>query len=258
MTSSNGRPTAKWFALLPVAALVVFAGTLARCWAIARDNGRLEYFISYGVWPDISVLGIAQPEHTWFGGGFSLLGVVMLGFFAVRYTQLRGAAPVARSTARRVTNHVLVSAGFLSIGCLLVMAWIPADASPVHFFAALAAFGLLAIYELAHAALCASFVREGTLGVPMLAWSFVCPFGVVAGVVLWIVKQSALWQYGAVALLFAYFLPMSFVLTRPASLLAPGLVDASGGQRHGEGRAASGFALDADMAAHAVDDVARD
>jgi hypothetical protein len=162
------------------------------------------------------VLGIAQPEHTWFGAGFTLLGVVMLAFFAVRLLLLRGAAPIARSSVRRFVNNALVSTGVLSIGCLLVMAWIPADASPIHFFAALAAFGLLAIYELAHATLCLSFVREGTLGAPLLAWSFVCPFGVVAGVVLWITRQSALWQYGAVALLFAYFLPMSLALARPA------------------------------------------
>jgi hypothetical protein len=216
MTSSNGRLSSKWFALLPVAALVSFAGTVARCWAIARDHGRLEYFTVTNRWPDISVLGIAQPEHTWFGAGFTVLGVVMLAFFAVRYAQLRGAAPVARSSARRFLNQVLVSMGVLSIGCLLVMAWIPADASPIHFFAALAAFGLLALYELGHAALCLSFVREGTLGAPLLAWSFVCPFGVVAGVVLWIARQNALWQYGAVALLFAYFLPMSLALARPA------------------------------------------
>jgi len=211
---SSRQRSPKWPAALPPAALVVFAATLTACYFVASSHHRLDVFFETKQWPDISVLGIESPEHEWFAAGFSVLGVVMLALFVFRHAQLRKAAPVATSWSRRWLNHSLVVIGILAIVCLLAMAWIPADVSILHFFSALAAFGLLALYELGHALLCLSFVGEGSLGWPMLLWFLLCPFGVVSAVSLWVVQQNALWQYGAVLLLFAYFLPLSPALTR--------------------------------------------
>jgi hypothetical protein len=49
------------------------------------------------------------------------------------------------------------------------------------------------------------------------AWLFVCPFAAMACVYLWIGEGSVLAQWTAVALQFAYFLPLAPAFGEPAA-----------------------------------------
>ncbi len=181
------------------------------CFWLAQSQGRLDGIFERQRWPDISVLGIGWPERAWFTGGFTLLCALMLALFLGRAWQL-ARVPAGRSW--NFGNGLTALVGVAAVVCMVVMAWIPANVSRWHFDAAVSGFGFLAVYELAHALLCVRLVARGLLGRGLLGWLFLCPLGVIAGVYLWITQHNALWQYGAVVLLFAYFLPLSGVLGR--------------------------------------------
>jgi hypothetical protein len=200
--------TSRWLSYLPWAGLITFLGTVAVCGAINHSQGHLDVFYEDKRWPDISVLGIRWPARIIFSLGFTVLSGIMLALFLGRGRQLSQTSIVQRSTVRRWLNRFSSITSFLAISGLLVMAWIPANVSRYHFYAAIAAFLLLAIYELSHAILCLSFARQGQLSSWLLAWLLLSPFGVATAAVLWVALRMTLMQYLTVVLLFSYFIPL--------------------------------------------------
>jgi hypothetical protein len=208
---------------LPFVALGVLVATLATCFQVASAGGHRWG----GALPVISSLGRDMPEHAWFAAGFTVLAGVMAVVFRTRARMLALEPRVARSLGLRLVGHACSLFAAVSLASMLVMAWIPDGASPLHFFAALATFGALALYELAHAGVCVALARPPARaddppgprspGPLVRAWLFVCPFAAMACVYLWIGEGSVLAQWTAVALQFAYFLPLAPAFGEPAA-----------------------------------------
>lgn len=193
-------------ALLPVLALAIFVATLKACFQAARAAGHLDVWDEMGWTPVISALGEKEPERTFFRGGFSALAAVLALTLVARALQLRGDGALAGAWVRR---GFVVFSGAIAIVALLVMAWIPDDVSPLHFFAALLTFFFLSTWELLESTLVLTAVRARGVRwfhVLQLLWSFACPFASCAFVGKWIASGDAEPQYVAVGLQFAWFL----------------------------------------------------
>lgn len=211
-------PPSRARTLLPFVALAVLVATLAICLHLGAAKPLWKYDL-----PVISSLGERMPERGWFVGGFSLLAALMALLFLTRARMLAREPRVERSLGLRARVHACSLLAALSVATLLVMAWIPDHVSPIHFFAALATFGTLALYQLAHASICSALTRPGEVPGPrgpgpwVRAWLFVCPFAALGCVAHWIVGRSVPAQYAAVALQFAYFLPLSPAFGEPSA-----------------------------------------
>ncbi len=193
-------------AILPALALAIFVFTMKTCFRLAREAGHLDVWDQMGWTPVISALGERDPERAVFREGFTALAVVLALTLFARAVQLRGDASVARAWIRR---GGVVFAGVIAIVALLVMAWIPDDVSPIHFFAALVTFFFLSVWELLEATLFVTMFRARGIRAHhalQLLWAFACPAASCTCVGLWISSGDAEPQYAAVALQFAWFL----------------------------------------------------
>ena len=214
------KPWAAARASLPLIALAILVGTLHQCMRVARAAGHDVGDVWSRNPPVISALGDLPPEHAWFGAGFTLLAVVMVLVLGSRTWMLARDGRVRASAPLRWSNRITALIASSAMVALLIMAWIPDSASPIHFIAALCTFGLLAIYELAHAAISITLARRDDAvapngpGVALSLWFFVCPLAALGCVYAWIAMQSSAAQYAAVGLQFAYFIPLSPTLHR--------------------------------------------
>jgi hypothetical protein len=209
---------------LPSVALAVLVGTLVGCHRIARAHGHLPY----NDLPVISALGSRMPEHAYFRWGFTLLATVMALAFVTRARMLALEPRVVHALGLRAMVWSCSAFAALSMGSMLVMAWIPDGVSPLHFVAALATFGALAVYELTHASLCIVLARPDPSddhgarpphnpGALVRAWLVACPFIAIACVYAWVAEGSVVAQYAAVAMQFAYFLPLTPAFAEPTA-----------------------------------------
>jgi hypothetical protein len=232
----------------PFLAFGTLVATVNYCSILARAAGHDQHSLWSLNPPVISRLGMYPPEHRWFAMGFTVIAVLTGLQIASRVIMLDHDPGVARSAALRWSNRICAVVGALAVSAQIVQGFVPYkeggfhSENPTHIYVVLTMFGLYTLFELFHGAIClALLTKDRYPGAPprpgpiVSLWLIVCPLISMVCVYIRVthLKGGVAPQYAAVALQFAYFMPLAPILgsdlygrrSKPAALRMGAVVE---------------------------------